>query len=222
MAGMFASLGGVRVVTLDLLLKYYGAPVGIVTTDLPVPISGPTRLVVADLTLAVAAYRTQAFAARQPFFIVGGFGGWRQPVPSQAYAFPGSNVTSQQVLADIAGIVGETVNVTAPVNFGPYFFREAGPASRLLKLLAGSTWWIDSSGTTQVGPRTNVAAISTPFELIDFDGAQGKATIATENPSDWQPGRTFTTPVLAAVKTVTSTSMTFGASGALRLEVLTA
>jgi len=223
MPQMYCSLGGVRVISLRATIPYYGIPVLEVTTDMPAAalVNGAsTQLIVADLTIACNIIRTGAFAGKQDFFIIGGAGGWDNFAPAQAYSFPGSNVTSDLVLKDIALAGGETVNVASPVSLGPNFFREAGPASRTLKLLAGAEWWLDPSGITQVGPRTNLAPISTPFEVIDYEGARGLITISTENPSDWMPGRTFNSVTLAGIQTVTSTAITFGREGDVRLEVL--
>jgi hypothetical protein len=222
---MFATIAGARVVELAVLISYYGAPVATVRTDQPAPAltnGGAVSLVVSDLTLQMAVYRSTAFAGAQPARLVGGFGGWMKPIVGVAYNFPSTNITSQFVLNDVALQVGEQVSVASPTSLGSLYFVEAGPASRTLRTLAGALWWIDPSGVTQVGPRTNTTQISTPFQVIDFDPARGSFAIATENLSDWMPGRTFSSPTVTALQTITSSEISFDHNAQLRLEVLVA
>lgn len=222
---MFASIAGARVVELALLVTYYGAPVATVRTDQPAAAlvdGAAVSLVVADLTMQMAVFRSTPFAGMQPARLVGGYGGWMKPVKGQAYDFPDTNISSQFVLNDLALQVGEKVSVASPTGLGALFFVEAAPASRTLRELAGATWWIDPSGVTQVGPRTNTSPITSSFQVIDFDPARDAFTIATENPSDWMPARTFTAPTVAATQTIVSTEIAFDRSGTLRLEVLVA
>lgn len=222
---MFASVAGVRIVELELLVSYYGIPYATVRTDQPAPAlttGASASLVVGDLTVQMAVFRSASFAGAQPARLVGGYGGWMKPIPAAAYDFPGTNITSRFVLNDIALQVGEKVSVASPTGLGSLFFVEAAPASRTLRELAGALWWIDATGVTQVGPRTNVSQISTPFQVLDFDSARGSFAIATENPSDWMPARTFSSPTLSAMQTITSSAISFDRGGQLRLEVLVA
>lgn len=220
---MFATVAGVRVIELSLLVSYYGAPIATLRTDQPAAAltnGASAALVVADLTLQMTAFRTAAFAGMQPTRLVGGFGGWMRSARAAVYDFPGTSITSQFILNDIALQVGEQVVVASPTPLGSFYAVEAAPASRTLRALAGATWWIDGSGVTQIGPRTNATQISTPFQVINFDPARGSFSIATENPSDWMPARTFAAPTVAGMQTITSTELAFDQSGQLRLEVL--
>jgi hypothetical protein len=81
--------------------------------------------------------------------IAGGKGGWPLPAPAQHFKND-AGVTVADVLNATASAVGETV-ANAPTDaLGPDYVRTDGPAARVL---VGLDWYIDSSGTTQIGAR---------------------------------------------------------------------
>jgi hypothetical protein len=175
-------------------------------------------LTIGNLVLAGAVYRQAQFAGRTTALLVAGANGWSNDVEARAYSNPGGVLLSQ-VLGDAATEVGERVAVVSDAPIGNFFWRFADRASRVLRALAGPEWWIDSTGTTQVGPRTG-ASITSPFQIIAFDGASGTAEISTEDPASWVPGATFSNAVLTTTQTVGSVRHDLSANGRARLMVM--
>ena len=129
-------------------------------------------------------------------------------------------IKASLVLRDAAAEVGESVNVASDSNLGPKFDRSAGPASRVLRQVAGDAWYIDASGVTQLGTWPT-RKVPSAFTVENQDGARGLFTIATEDYAAWLPGATFTAAFISGTYTVNAVSFTFGDDGKLRLEVLT-
>lgn len=218
MSGPFAALNGRRIISGSVTFPYYGAWVADVTLSVSDTIPTLSTLTLEDLTLSCAVYRQFSFAGSRSARLVGGFGGWRKQIPAQAYQNSGG-IKASLLLGDAASLVGEKVNVVSDQTVGSIFVREAAPAQRLLRQVAGSIWWIDAKGTTQVGPRSGSAIISS-FTVITWSGAKGKFEIATEKLSDWMPGQTFTSPTVTATQTIGSTTIAIDNDGQLRLTVL--
>lgn len=217
------SLNGSRIVSGSIEIPQYGlwAADVMMADDSQLPSSGP--LVLGDLTLQSFAFRTFAFAGARKSRLVGGFaGGWMQPVAAQEYANP-AGLTLSLVLSDLAAAIGEKVKVVTDQTFGAFFFRKGtGPSKHALDQLVGRTWWVDPvSGVVQVGATRRSDAIASNFTVNDYDGTAGRAVISTENPSDWMPGRTWTTPTVTATQTISAVRHAI-VDGKLRTEVLTA
>ena len=214
------SLAGHRVVSGSIELPAYGlwAADVMLADDEPLPASAP--LVVGDLTLQSYAYRSYAFAGNRKSRLVGGFsGGWMRSVGALEYVNP-PGLTLSLVLSDMASTVGERVNVVTDQTFGSFFFRRGtGASKRALDQLVGRTWWIDPTGVVQVGAVRSALAISSAFTVNDYVGAEGRAIISTESPSDWMPGRTWTSPAVTTPQTISSVRHSV-ADGKLRTEVL--
>lgn len=215
------SFNGQRVVSGSVEVPTYGSWAADVSlaTDAQVASSGP--LVIGNLSMQGFAYRQFAFAGTRKLRLVGGFaGGWMQSVPAQQYQ---SQVGLQLslVLGDLVKANGEQVKVVTDATFGTFFFRKGtGPSKHVLDQLVGATWWVDPvSGIAQVGATHNAATISSAFTVIEYDGATGRAVIATEDPASWLPGRTWTAPTVIATQTIGSTRHSI-VDGKLRTEVL--
>jgi hypothetical protein len=107
--------------------------------------------------------------------VLGGAGGWDQPVAPRHY-HSDSGVSSTQVIQTTATEVGETANVTAPIAYPADFVRSAGPASRVLE---GVDWWVDLAGVTQVGPRPAPKA-DPSLVLVKWDPTAQSAELACD------------------------------------------
>lgn len=217
--GLWGTFAGARVISTTVTIPWYGAwsadlVLAVVTT---VPPSGAFTL--GDLALTGFVQRTASFAGSRSARLVGGFGGWQKVVPAYGYSLP-SGVMLSSVLRDVAAAVGEQVNVVNDAAIGSFFVREGAPAARVLRQLAGATWWIDPSGVTQVGPRANTAPITSAFDVIGWSGARGRFEIASEHLSDWTPGRTFSSPVVTAPQTISTVTIRANNEGIVRLDVL--
>lgn len=214
------TFAGARATGLRLIMPLYGlwAADVVLASEAPIPTVADT-LRIGGLALVGTSLRTAPFAGARTARLVGGFGGWHKPVDAQAYL--GSSVRVSTVLKDAAAAVGEHVSVD--VNDTPLgrFTREHGPASQVLRQVAGLLWWVAPDGVTHVGPRARAGVpITSDFDVLEWSGALGRFTIATEVLADWLPGRTFSAPTVAGTQTISYTDVTMDNAGKLRVEVL--
>jgi hypothetical protein len=159
-----------------------------------------------------------SFAGSRSVRLVGGYGGWRKQVTAQAYQDP-KGVRLSMVLGDAAAAVGEQMAISQDAPIGLNFVREAAPAERVLRQLAGALWYVDPSGVTRLDARDS-SAIGSEFQVIMWSGGKGLFQIATEDNAAWMPGRTFTAPTVTEIQTVSMTTLQIDNDGKLRLEVL--
>lgn len=215
----WAAFAGSRIVSGSILIPLYGTWVADIhfADETAIP-STPSALTAGDLALVGTSVRSAGFAGARSARVVGGSGGWRHDVQARAYGF---GPTASMVLSDAATEVGERVVVAADRSLGSQWTREPGPASRVLLMLAGSLWWMDSAGTTQVGTLRSPALITSPFVVMSRSGASGHVQIGTDTLADWMPGRTFIAPTIATPLTVRMVRHHFDRDGVARTEVLT-
>ena len=220
MSQLFASVNGQRATVASVTLPYYGLWEGDVQLATPQIITGTVTLVLGNLSLTGAMYRGAPFAGVTYLRLVGGAGGWRKSVPAQAYANPSATgVRLSTVLGDVASAVGERVNLQADQTIGNYYIREVGTASGVLRMLAGSEWYVDNAGVTQIGARPS-SAITSPFTVVSWDAGKGLFDIATEDYASWLPGNTFTAPTVPTAHTVSMVRHDVGNDGIMRMKVL--
>jgi hypothetical protein len=218
---VYANISGARVSRCDLAIPYWGLWVADVELPVATAIPAQCTLTIADLTLTGHVARTDSFAGLRTARIVGGFGGWPTSLDPREYANP-TGVRVSTILGDAAGDVGERVKVADDSSVGSYFLRERAPAARLLRQLSGALWWIDPSGVTQIGTARSEAAVSTAFLIEQFDPATGRIFASTENPLDWQPGRSVSNKVLTTPRTLGFVRHVLDNDGTLRTEALAA
>lgn len=231
----FASLNGSRVVALDLMVPYYGAPVAdVLLADAPT-LTGAATLTIANLSLAMTVIATPsggaasgAFAGSSTARLVGGAGGWSRRVSLAPYRNP-AGVRLSTVLGDAAkaaqGPDGRAERVTLASgldrSLGAFYVPETrAQAGMILSALAGSLWWIDIDGVTQVARARASTTITTPA-TVDYVAGKGHATVATEDLAAWQPGATYTGPTVPQGFTISRTRIHTASDGVLRVEVLT-
>jgi len=214
------NLNGERITTARLTVPYYGTWVADVTLALATAIPPAVTLTIGDMVMVGHVLRMASFAGSRSARIVGGFGGWPKAVAARAYRSAGG-VRASMVLGDAAIEVGEQVKLATDSTLGTAYVREAGPASRVLRYLAGSLWWVDALGVTQVGARAAMA-ITSAFTVVAYNGGRGRFEVATEAPADWQPGRTFTSPTVSTPVRIGSVSHHVDNDGIARIEVLSA
>ncbi len=218
MSDLYATANGLRVTAADIAEPYYGLPVADVTIAGGDTLAPSVALVIGNLTRRMTVVRQRPFAGSTSARLVGGAGGWGKLVPARAYQNPGG-VPLASVLRDVAAEVGETVAIAVPRTVGLFYAREAAPAERVLRQLAGALWWMSPLGVTQVGPRLS-SVIKTPATVTTLDGAKGWVQVATEDPAAWLPGATYTRATVPGGLTVAAVRYSMGDAGALRLEVL--
>lgn len=185
----FITLAGKRVTEGRITHPECGPWHADVTVENELVLEGVTSLVIGSDTYACATWRTpHPFSGSTRVRVIGGFGGWRTSIGTKFYRQPGG-VKLSLVLGDAASEVGERVSIVADRDIGPFFTRDEGPAQRILRRYADA-WHVRADGVTVVGPR-EASRITTPFELVSFDGVRGCAVVASERLGDWAPGRTF-------------------------------
>lgn len=217
-AASYVDLGGQRVTKARLTAPYYGTWVADLELATSSVVPTITTLTIGNLSLACSVYRQGTFAGITSARVVGGAGGWRKSVPAQGY-YSASGIMMSTLLRDAAGAVGEKVTVISDVLVGNAWMREAGPAARLLRQLAGAEWWVDQTGTTQVGSRPTTPVTSS-FQVTAWHGDRGWYDVATEDVASWLPGASFSSVLIPAPVTVGLTELIVDNKGKLRLSVL--
>jgi hypothetical protein len=218
MSDPYISLNGQRTTSAVITIPFYGAWIADVVLALTASIPTQSRLTVGNLSLVGNVYRMATYVGSRSARIVGGFGGWRKVLPPQYYQNLGG-IRLSTVLGDAAISVGEKINVASDISVGTSYARETGPASRLLRQLAGPEWWVDNVGTTQIGSRPS-SQITSPFEVAAWSGARGMFEVSTETVGDWMPARTFQSSNISTQQTVGVTIVESNNDGKLRLTVL--
>lgn len=195
----FATLSGVPVTGLHLVVPAVGIWHADVTLATAIDVPGPQTLLLSGSTWIGSVTRAVDFSGQRQVRLVGGQGGWRKPVPALEYQ-SNVGVPTQTVLADAAAFVQEVppvIDASVPFSVGNYWVRSAGAASlvlwELLRLDFLSQWWMDPTGVVQTMPRPSTPILS-DFVVEDVVGSTGAYLIATESPGDWLPGRTFSGP----------------------------
>lgn len=177
-----ATLAGHRVERLSVLIPRTGIPTAEVVITTLAPISGTVDLVLGSLVLSMTVTSGGPDHARGHYTLVGGAGGWRTSIASQAYD-NALEVKLSTVLRDASKACGETMGAIVERRIGPGFLRPEGDASTCLTLLCLSGWYVDEAGTTRVGVRPRAPVLSTgrPFVVIeDRPAEQTKIVRASE------------------------------------------
>jgi len=214
----FASLSGERVISASICVPYWGAWVADVVLATTATVSGLCTLTAGHLSLTGYAVRAASFTGARGVRLVGGYGGWRNAVTARAYANPGG-IRASTVLGDAAIEVGEKVSIASDSTIGNFYVRPAASASVVLRHVAGSLWWIDASGTTQIGPRQSTP-ITSDLTVVSYSGAEGRFILATEDLAAVVPGRTFTAPTVPQAVTISGVIHELGNDGTARTTVL--
>lgn len=162
----------------------------------PVEISvGPVTLTLGDIVLSGNVTRTATFTGARNFRAVGGKSGWTATVQPRGYS-SSAGLQLAPLLQDAAREAGELLGPVPPSTPGVAYTRRLGPASQVFALLpAGTEWWVDYLGVTQVGTRTPGLAVSA-IQVQDYDGELGVARFSTDNPSAFIPGKSMVDPII--------------------------
>lgn len=236
MSAYFAA-NGHRVTGINLLVPWYGTPVCDVTIADAVRLTNPVALTAANLTLAMAVALDAAGAERQRSFagsatarLVGGFGGWQRAVNVPPLGPVPTGIRRSVALRDLCAATGATqatrerfvLAKSIDTSIGSFWVPPRGAtAASLLALLAGPLWWVDAAGTTQIAATRPTFAVTTPASVEMIAGAQGWATVATEDLRGWLPGARYVGPTVPEGFTVNAMRAHSGPDGVLRVEVLT-
>lgn len=177
--------GGIRVISMRLLQPWTGVWLADLELDPELvalaPTSGKVAITVGQpprvtLTGTIDPRGSGAFVEFSHLRVLGGGAGWDQTVAPQHFHSDGG-ILSTRVYAATGLLVGETVNVLAPISLGIDFVRSAGPASRVLEELE---WWVDLAGVTQVGTRPP-AAPDASLTLIRWDPTTQSAELTCDS-----------------------------------------
>jgi hypothetical protein len=190
--GISATLNGNTVTDARLFIPGWGASWHDVTINGDVTLSGAVTLVVADLTIQGTVMSGGPSGKGRSFYrIVAGAGGWGKELPAVSYAND-AGVKLSKVFNDVASAAGEKINPASIPSgtVGSYFTRPADIASRVLEQLSPSAWYVDETGTTQIGtrPASTLAATAARVTLLDL--ARGTLTLASDTIAGILPGVT--------------------------------
>ncbi len=211
-----------RVVSGSITIPFYGtwsADVILASAENLTSAGDAASLVVGDLTLIGTVIRKASFAGSKSARIVGGAGAWRKDLPAKGYSHP-AGVKLSTIVGDAASESGERITGLQDRTLGSHYAREGSkPAERILNLLLGGKWWVAPDGVTHLDER-DASPIVTPFTVAAWSGGKGQFEIASESLKPWQPGRTFTSPTVPMVQTISSVTIDVDNEGKLRLHVM--
>lgn len=219
----YTSYAAIPVTDMNLMIPLVGLWVADIkmASALPAPAIGP--LVLGNLILAGAVWRSATFGGVTSARIVGGFGGWSRSVSPRGYSLP-FGIPLSMILSDVAIEVGEPPCAVVPDRIvGTSWARPPGPitAGGVLRYVAGPSWYVGASGTVTVGPRVP-SVITSAWQAIAWDGAEGIMTVATEDPASWQPGATFASPFVTVPQTVAMVRHMSDNAGVGRMRIMVA
>lgn len=184
------------------------------TTTLPTT----GALTCGNLSLTGTVYRHNVYAGQRVARIVGGYGGWLKTLKARAYYLPGG-ISLSMVLGDAASEVGEKLSIASDHTVGDYFVREAAPAQRIMRQLAGLGWYVDTDGTTRVGARSS-KSVTGEYLVNSYNPGLGSLTISTESYEEWLPGNTFANALVTEPQTISTVRIDCDNSGTLRHTIL--
>ena len=185
----YAAVNGIPIVKGRISIPGWGIWHADLWTDGDLAIGSAVTIELADLVAVGTVVRDVAWTGQRGVRVVGGAGGWRRAVTAQQYANP-QGLTMSTIASDTATTVGESVVVDVDRTVGVQWMRVAGSASDALYALADETWWVGLDGVTHIGTRVPGAIVSV-FTATAVDQAGDIVTVATENPADWLPGKTY-------------------------------
>lgn len=164
---------------------------------------GPT------LRLQGTAVSSQAgvFGKQRKLRVVAGAGGWSSVLVTKAY-HNDAGVKALLVAQDAARAVGETLGQFVPARerLGADYTRDSlRVASQVLEdaIGQGVLWWVDFTGTTQVGQRPTAAALlDSSYQVLAFDPRARMATLSLDDVGKLAIGTQLSAPSLPTAQTV--------------------
>lgn len=223
----FASVNGLQIVAGSLVIPSSGVWTADLHLASATAVSGAVSVVIGNLTLTGFAYRAETYGGQTRVRLIGGYGGWRNPIPAQGYG-SSSGVQMSTILQDAAMAAGEKVNVNTDTGVGNGYARFGFASSvasdvlwQMVELGFMPAWYVDPEGITQTGPWPSTT-IATPFTVTDQKPDEGLIVVATEDYASWLPGCTFTNTILSGSYTSAGVHYVWGSGGDFRFEVMTA
>lgn len=161
-----------------------GTGVWIADLDIDLDVSGVVPTGKAALTIGgqvligtVDPRSTGEYGPKAHVQLVGGGGGWDSFVPAQDFQND-AGVLSTSVFGATAATVGEVVFELLPRRLKSHYVRSAGPASRVL---AGTSWYVDFAGVTQIASRLPVPLDLTETQVLEWDPDTRTATLSGDS-----------------------------------------
>jgi hypothetical protein len=218
MSADYASLGGERIISGEILIPQYGMIEADVLLAEPDTIPQTPVITWGNASYQAAVVRMASFSGSRSARLCGGFGGWRTTLEPRAWSNAGG-VSVKQVMTSTAQECGEQVNVPIDRTIPSYFRSGNLTAAQVLFALAGASWYIDVAGVTQAQARPT-SQITSQFDILTYSGGKGLFEVGTEDVASWVPGAVFSTPVVTTPQTISSVNIRMARDGTVRLHVL--
>lgn len=177
---MNITIAGVRATSATIHVPQVGAWVADVDLDSAAALPSSKialRVGAAEFTGTIDPRFSGTFAGRRRVRLVAGGNGWWRQISARHF-HNDAGVRPKTVLQATAEECGEILTFSGANNpIGVDYVRQAGRGGAALLRLAGTGWYVDYAGVTQVGAR--VVKPTGKFEVLDFDARQNIATLGT-------------------------------------------
>lgn len=120
------------------------------------------------------------------FRVVGGTNGWGKPVDAKPYR-SAAGVKASTVLGDVARDAGEQLGPFTDFRVGGWYVRPSSTARDALEDVTKGAWYVDETGTTQLGARAK-KAWNTSHRLLDSRPDRNWVRIAADSLKGLVPG----------------------------------
>jgi hypothetical protein len=152
-------------------------------------LTGAVALDVAGLELSGTIMSGGEWQGRARYRIAGGAGRWGAQLGARSYAND-LGVKRRRVLSDAAQDCGERLEAEGITGtLGPQWARDAGPASRVLHLVAPRAWYVGEDGTTRIGARP-IVDYEGEATIVHADRSESRVVLAADDLRGLVPGVT--------------------------------
>lgn len=183
-----AALSGVTITSASITLPAWGVWWADVELAEPTELDGAVVLEAPGLELHGTVVAAGAHLGRARARIAAGAAAWGRSVARQGYSND-LGVRASTVTLDAATAVGEQLEGWPETRLSAHWVRPAGPASRVLSLVAPQSWHVGDDGVTRYGARTGEDYVG-EATVVEVDRALGRVELRADSLVGLRPGAT--------------------------------
>lgn len=187
MVTSLASLNGLTALSCSVRIPAWGLWWADVELDSDSALSGDAALEIGSLVLTGTIVSGGTWHGRSRCRVVAGKGQWGKTIPAKGYAND-AGVKVKTIADDAAADCGEQIDTSkATGTLGAAWVREAGPAARVLELVAPGGWYVGEDGKAVLGQREAIS-FAGESTIIEVDNGASKVVLAADVLTGLVPG----------------------------------